>query len=65
MELLDKSTYGPDSLLQTESVYDKREDKQWDEAKLEDWEFKRNGSREWEGRPGAEETLLSLGAGMR
>jgi hypothetical protein len=50
MELLDKSTYGPDSLLKPESVYETRKDKRWDEAKLEEWEFKRNGSRDWEGR---------------
>ncbi len=50
MELLDQSTYGPESLLKAEPMYEMKTDKQWDESKLEDWEFKRNGSRDWEGR---------------
>lgn len=31
-------------------------DKKWDEERLRRWEWKRNGGRDWEGRP-VEETL--------
>lgn len=49
-ELFDQSTYGHESLLKTEEIYNQKADKKWDEGKLEDWEFKRNGSKDWEGR---------------
>jgi hypothetical protein len=51
-ELQDRSTFGSDSLLQTEDQYRQGKNKTWDESKLLDWEWKQNKGKDWEGRSG-------------
>lgn len=50
VELMDRSTFGSNSLLQTAEQWEERADKEWDEARLRDWEWRRRGGSDWEGR---------------
>lgn len=36
--------------MKTKEEYDRRSDKDWNEERLREWEWKRNAGRDWEGR---------------